>query len=244
MTALPAPPGAIDHLSASSVVDYLRCPLGWYGTRIANWPQPPVFVMEAGIAIHKALTAYHRGEDDELAILEAWKNITADPSPGGLERAVGALALYRAKFTPKPIDVVDYWFKARIPNIPVPFIGAYDLVRADAQRPTEGIIVDWKTGRANWKQGKADSELQATAYWFAYEQETSYLPDRFVYVLMSTAMGDPTLRTLTTRRTQDDLGKFVDLCQIVYKRIMTEEPRPMCNPKYCRFPERCAEYRS
>lgn len=243
MTPLPKPPLAIPHLSASSVSDYLRCPLGWYGTRIACWPQSPVFAMEAGVAIHKALTAYHRGEDAELAILAAWKEIKAERPTGALERMIATLGLYSRRFTPKEIDVADYWFKVEIPDVPVPFIGAYDLVRVTNQRPTEGIVVDWKSGNPRWKQGRADSELQATAYWFAYQQETSYTPDRFVYVLMTTNAGTPTLTTLTTRRTQEDLDTFVSLVQDVYLRIMTEPPAPMCRAGWCRFPEQCAKYR-
>lgn len=236
-------PPSMPHLSVSAINDYLRCSMAWYGSRYGKWPQEPVFVMQAGIAIHKALTAYHREQDHQVELLRAWKEcVTAQATTGSIQRALTALDLYAAAYQPEANDVVDYWFKFRIDGLPVPFIGAYDLVRADAQRPTEGVIYDWKTGRVGWGQPKADKELQPTAYWLAYQHEAEQPPAKFVYVQLRTE-GDNTMRLIETTRTEAQIEAFQNLCKEVYQRMLTEPLKPTCPEGWCRFPFECGIWR-
>jgi hypothetical protein len=245
----------IPHLSASQISDYLRCPASWYFSRIAKLNQPPVAAMQIGIAIHRGLTAYHRSvwdetQDDEVELVTAWKEeVTApDVPPGAFQRALVAQALYRSMVRPLKIDVADWWFRLEIDGLPVPLIGAFDLVRADSQKPDEGSCWDWKTtGRlGTWGQEKADTELQATCYWLAYTREAERPPAKFVYVVIQVGPGGARIQPWTTYRTPEQIAAFEDLCRDVYHRMLHDPIVPTCprgrgGVSWCRFPERCQE---
>lgn len=239
----------IPHLSASSISDYLVCPMRWYGSRIAKWPQTPAAAPQIGTAIHRGLTAYHRGQDDELELLTAWKEcVTAtDVPPGSLQRALEAQALYRSMVKPLHYDVADWWFRFTISGLHVPIIGAFDIVRADAQKPEEGACWDWKTTRSLslWGQQKADTEIQATAYWDAYTREAEQPPAKFVYVVIQIGLSGPQIKPITTHRTSAEVEQFEDLCRDVYRRMLTEPVIPTCpKPSWCRFPDQCSVWRA
>lgn len=232
----------IPHLSASQITDYLRCPASWYYSRIAKLPQPPVAAIQVGLAVHRGLTAYHRNQDADLELMAAWKELVTAPDlpTGSLQRALEAQALYRSMVRPLPIDVADWWFKIWIDGIPVPLIGAFDVVRADAQKPDDGSIWDFKTGKGtNWGQKKADTEIQATAYWLAYTREAERPPAKFVYVIIQTANGAPWIKPITTYRTPDQVAAFEDLCREVYQRMLTDPIISTCPKGWCRYPEQC-----
>jgi hypothetical protein len=206
--------------------------------------------IQVGLAVHRGLTAYHRGQDDETELVSAWKELVTAPNipSGALQRALAAQALYRSMVRPLPIDVADWWFKVRIDGIPVPLIGAFDLVRADAQKPDDGAAWDWKTGKGtNWGQEKADTEIQATAYWLAYLRETDGIPPaKFVYVVIQTDRGDPWIKPFTTYRTPEQIAAFEDLCREVYRRMLNDPvistcPRGGASGSWCRFPVQCAQ---
>jgi RecB family exonuclease len=240
---LPLPtPEQIPHLSASQISDYLRCPASWYYSRIAKLPQPPVAAIQVGLAIHRGLTAYHRNQDDEVELIAAWKDLVTAPDvpAGAMQRALAAQALYRSLVRPLPIDVADWWFKIRIDGLPVPLIGAFDLVRADAQDPDNGAAWDWKTGKGtNWGQQKADTEIQATIYWLAYTREAEQPPSKFVYVVIQTAHGEPWIKPFTTYRTPEQVAALEDLCREVYRRMMNDPVISTCPRGWCRYPEVC-----
>lgn len=239
---LPHPkPDDIKHLSASSIADFIRCSMAWYGSRIAKWTQEPVSVMEVGTATHKALSAYHEGKDHELALLAAWKEMACPAPSGSLARVIRVIEQYRKLMQPHEADVVAWWFSVPIPGVPVPLVGEFDLVRAPSQEPDHGLIVDWKSGSGrSWTQQKADSEIQPTAYYMGYQHEAERLPEKFVYWVLGTTAGNPlACRPIETRRTQDDIDRFTTLCQVTYARMLYEAPEPTCPPGWCRFPEQC-----
>ncbi len=237
----PVVPEDITHLSASSIGDYLICPMRWYGSRIGKWPQEPAAAPQIGTAIHRALTAYHRGKDDELELLAAWKECVTVPTPSGsIQRALSALALYRAQIETTDIDDADYWFSLPVDGLPVPIIGAFDLTRVSAQATGGGEAWDWKTGKGtNWRQEKADTELQATVYWWAYTKLAGFEPSRFVYIVIQTESGEPWIKPFTTHRTPEQVAIFEDLCRDVYRRMLNDPVISTCPRNWCRFPEQC-----
>lgn len=238
-------PSDIKHLSVSQINDYLRCPMLWYGSRIGKWPQEPVFVMQAGVAIHKALTCYHRGEDEQVGLLTAWKEITAEIPRGSIQQAISAIGLYSERVKPVPHDAAGWWFDVPIPGLPILLKGEFDLLRVHPDQPSDGAIIDWKTGAPKWGQPKADTELQATAYWYAYQQETLRLsgealsPAKFVYVQLRTSQSPAAYKVIVTTRTQDDVDKFLDLCREVYHRMLHDPITSTCPKGWCRYPEQC-----
>jgi hypothetical protein len=98
-----------------------------------------------------------------------------------------------------------------------PLVGEFDaVVTHDGQT----VIVDWKTSAARWPAKKADTELQATGYIYAYERLTGlYVPLRFDVV---TKAKTPKLdRHLTTRKPGDG-QRLVALAQVADAMIERE----------------------
>lgn len=241
MTALRlATESEIPHLSASSIADFLRCSMSWYGSRIAKWEQGPKPALEIGTATHKALTAYHEGRDHEVELLAAWKAMACAAPSGALARVLQCLELYAEQMQPHQADVAGWWFLTPIQGLPIPLKGEFDLVRAPALEPTEGVVVDWKTGNGRyWTQSKADSEIQPTVYWHAFTVEAELPPARFDYWVLTTSGGAPAVRTITTTRTAEDVEKLQEVCRRVYQRMLSEIPEPSCPKGWCRFPAQC-----
>jgi hypothetical protein len=230
---------AIPHLSASSVSDYLACPLLWYGRRIAKWPEPASAAMAIGTAVHAALAAFHQGEDAELALLEAWKKVRPEgPIAGSLERAIAALALYMDRTVPDVIyDKCESFVKCHIPEVPIPFIGYVDLLTPNNE------IHEWKTGAARWwTQDRVDTGIQPTSYWWAFLQETGAPPARIVLHAMNTARQPVTITRYETQRTPAQLDGFIATVQDVYRHMLAQDLAATCAKGRCRFPEQCGAW--
>ena len=58
-------------------------------------------------------------------------------------------------------------FKVDVPGLDKPLIGEFDLIVQDGR---DACIVDWKTSASRWPAGKADRDLQATVFSYAYEK--------------------------------------------------------------------------
>ncbi len=58
-------------------------------------------------------------------------------------------------------------FSIHVPFLDKPLIGEFDLVVEDGKDP---CIVDWKTSATRWAAGKADRDLQASVFTYAYQQ--------------------------------------------------------------------------
>lgn len=236
----------IPHLSASSVGDFIRCPLLWAGRRIYKWPEPPTPALAIGTAVHAALAAHHKGEDAELVLLEAWKAVRGmTPPPGTLERALEALALYVADAVIDPLyDRTETFVRATIPGVAVPFIGYIDCLTAN--HPDADTIHEWKSGAAKyWSQERVDSELQLTSYWWTYQQQCDGTPPRKIVLhAMNTASYPVTVTHYETTRTPVQIEGFLETVQDVYRRMGAEDLEAKCRPGRCRFPEQCAEWRA
>ena len=59
-------------------------------------------------------------------------------------------------------------FRIDVPGLDKPLIGEYDLIVQDGR---DACIVDWKTSASRWPAGKADRDLQATVFSYAYEKQ-------------------------------------------------------------------------
>ncbi|NMD89392.1 PD-(D/E)XK nuclease family protein, partial [Victivallis vadensis] len=64
-------------------------------------------------------------------------------------------------------------FRIDIPGLDKPLIGEYDLIVQDGR---DACIVDWKTSASRWPAGKADRDLQATVFSYAYEKQNGTTP--------------------------------------------------------------------
>lgn len=231
----------VPHLSASSVNDFLACPMLWAGRRLFKWPEPQSPALAIGTAVHLALAAFHKGKDAELVLLEAWKKVRpVGPAAGTLERALEALTIYSARASINAdFDVTETFLKAPIPGVPLPFVGYLDLLAAD------NVIHEWKTGDAKyWSQKRVDSELQITAYWWLHVQQAGAPPSRIVLHAMNTARLPVAVTSYETTRTPEQLNGFIETCQAVYGRMVAQDIAPRCREGRCRFPEQCAAWKA
>ncbi len=114
---------------------------------------------------------------------------------------------------------VAHAFKVNVPGLDKVFIGEYDLVVKDGDTP---VIVDWKTAAAKWPAGKADKDFQATAFSYAYlkENRSNTIPEfRFDVV---TKTKDPSVTSHHTRRTEDDLQRFIRMAGAIQQAVKQE----------------------
>jgi hypothetical protein len=232
-------PFRLTHLSASSISDYLECPLGWHGRRVAKWPEPPSPPMAIGSALHAAFAAHHRERGDaELALLSAWSRYTdgLTLAPGAMQRAVNALRAYRAINPAESGDRPDFKLSWNVPGVPIPIIGFLDLMRS-------GVVHEQKTTSSSrwWNQKRADSALQGSAYWDGYTRLIGQPPRSVVYWIVNVAAPVP-IQRLETVRSAEDIEKFQEQARDVYARILRGDLARGCAPGRCRFPEMCQQW--
>ena len=102
-----------------------------------------------------------------------------------------------------------------MPGLDKPLVGEFDLVVNDGREP---CIVDWKTSSSRWPYGKADRDLQATVFSYAYNQLHGEIPlFRFDVV---TKAKTPTCEAYYTTRSQDDFERFEVLANKTQDAIM------------------------
>ncbi len=237
------------HLSVSAVNDYITCPLRWWGSRIAKFPRPPASAPMAGSALHAAAELHHRDvdgdADPEVELLQRWKAvkpvITAERALGkfvqvDLSRSLEALALYRQRYPRQVGDSAEEPFTIKIPGVNVPFKGFMDLVTAG------NLIRDIKTtGSSSWTQEKADTDLQATAYCYAFHQLTGQMPAGFEFVVLYTGVKHSVdLTVLPTTRTALHFEAFELLVKDVYDRMQLGSLKQTCPSGWCNHPESCS----
>ena len=108
----------------------------------------------------------------------------------------------------------------------------------------DNCIVDWKTAFAKWPVGKADKDLQATAFCYAFKQKYGEKPlFRFdVYTKAKT----PTVNNYYTLRTDDELDRFISLANQIERSVNSGNLYPNesgfgCGE--CPYRDRCKKWR-
>ena len=71
------------------------------------------------------------------------------------------------------VKAVARAFKVEVPGLDCSLIGEWDCVAQDGR---DICIVDWKTSASRWPAGKAERDLQATVFSYAYEKLTGTAP--------------------------------------------------------------------
>ena len=107
-------------------------------------------------------------------------------------------------------------FSVEVPGLSKPLIGEFDLVVTDGGDET---ICDWKTASMKWPNSKADRDLQATVFCYAYRQLHGRMP-MFRFDVFTKAKV-PAHHQFYTYRNQDDFDRFVYLAGQIEKAINT-----------------------
>ncbi|MPM94524.1 hypothetical protein SDC9_141670 [bioreactor metagenome] len=117
------------------------------------------------------------------------------------ERMLDAALAYWSDFY--TIKGVAQAFKIEVAGLDKPLIGEFDLVTQDGR---DACIVDWKTSASRWPSGKAERDLQATVFSYAYLQMHEEVPlFRFD---VTTKVKNPVCESHYTIRGEDSFRRF------------------------------------
>jgi putative RecB family exonuclease len=175
------------HLSASSIGDYLECGMLYRFGRIDRLPMEFVSdALEFGSVIHIVLAEYYQTKitGDRLTLKDVhesfrhhWHRVAEGREDiqyaNGkdfntyLIQGVDLLTAWYSKLPSDNFKVIgiEEAFSFELPNLPVPVIGAIDLVEEDESGTI--IITDFKTSGRAYSLDEVDQNMQMTVYQLA-----------------------------------------------------------------------------
>ena len=132
-------------------------------------------------------------------------------------------------------------FRIDVPGLDKPLIGEYDLIVQDGR---DACIVDWKTSMSRWPAGKADRDLQATVFSYAYEKLNGTTP-LFRFDVITKAK-NPVCETHYTCRDEVAFRRFESLAARVQDAVdkgvfLPNETSFACAE--CPYKNRCKNWR-
>ena len=243
------------HWSYSAFNTFLACPMKFYFRYIAHAePERTSVSLPFGRAFHAVMSLRaEKGSDysaedakEDFAVYfrgetEVTENISYKPDEDywfwesrGCDMLDVALADWQDDYTVKSVAEA---FSVEVPGLSKPLIGEFDLVVTDGGDET---ICDWKTASVKWPAGKADRDLQATTFCYAYRQLHGRMP-MFRFDVFTKAKA-PAHHQFYTYRSQDDFDRFVFLAGQIEKAVNNGLfiPIESCmNCAECAFSERC-----
>jgi putative RecB family exonuclease len=236
------------HFSYSQLTTYLICPMKYYFQYViaAEWETKTAALLFE-TAIHKAVEIYYATLKEDggiiplsqvIAVFEAVMDHEVKTTEVPLtfregenieslrEQGRALLKLFHSERTPPKIVAVEFPFNVKAPDIltgtgdlPVKFIGYFDLVESD--RDGTYLIVELKTAVQRFSSLKLEHDLQATVYSFAMahlELAPSDTSRLVIYdVLLKTKK--PALEHYYVTRTEADHKRLVHLINHVLKAI-------------------------
>jgi putative RecB family exonuclease len=119
-----------------------------------------------------------------------------------------------------------------------PLICELDLVVRD--REGELVITDWKTSAQRWSKRKADTEIQPTAFCYAYYQQYGVIP-KFRYDI-AVKTKTPAFQQEHTTRSVEDFARLGWLVESVEKAVKAEAfvPQPGFVCASCQYQQACS----
>ena len=243
------------HWSYSAFQTYLQCPMKYYLRYVEHAePEHTCSALPFGRAFHAVLSERARkgtafslddAKDDFFVYFkgetEVCENLTYKPEESfesclmkGYDMLETALENWQDDY----VDVsVAEAFSVEVPGLSKPLIGEFDLI---VRNDDEEIVCDWKTSASKWQTGKADWDLQATTFCYAYQQLYGRIP-LFRFDVFTKAK-QPTATNYYTLRTESDLQKFIFLAQQIEKSIQSGlfYPNENCmNCSDCPYKKQC-----
>jgi len=243
------------HWSYSAFQTYLTCPMRYYFRYIEHAEVERTSIsIPFGRAFHAVLSeramkgADYTVEDakEEFDFFfrgetEVSENLTYKPDEDywfweqrGCDMLDVALAEWPDDYTVKSVAEA---FSIDVPGLSKPLVGEFDLVTVDGGDET---ICDWKTASMKWPNGKADRDLQATTFCYAYQKKHGVNP-LFRFDVFTKAK-TPAHHQFYTLRSHDDFERFVFLAGQIEKAVNNGlfVPIESCmNCAECAYSERC-----
>lgn len=255
-----------EHLSGSSIKDYLGCSLRYFFGRVCKLPEAPSPALHLGKAVHAGLQAFHLakwrgGDTSPEAILSAYDNAfeeleesdgPVDFGGSGKREALfekgrlmmGAyLKSEHAHAPEKTVGVETRLEEPLFPDDPVPFKGYVDLVRQN----DEGLVlVDFKTV-ANQPDLEAEAfqhELQMGLYQDLIEK-ASGMPVVRREIVFLTKHKEPRIVILRQPPASSTaLQRVFSMSQYAWNGIQERRwgPQPGMHCAWCSFRSQCLEW--
>lgn len=175
------------HLSASSISDYIECGLLYRFSRVDKLkPKFRADAMVFGSAIHKTIAHFHQERmtgyllplaELQLTFENEWRDAVKGNIPirytkgKDFQTLVGEgkeyLKVYHENFSGEGFEVlaIEEPFSYSVDGLPVPIIGAYDLVEVDSAGTI--VISDFKTAGHAYSTDEVERNFQMTVYHMA-----------------------------------------------------------------------------
>ena len=152
---------------------------------------------------------------------------------------------FNREWTEANIISVSKAFSVDLPGASKPLIGEIDcIVREDDGKHT---LIDWKTAARKWPANKADKDLQATCFMYAYEQSLNGYKAKdhqFRYDVV-TKTKEPSYTQNCTTRSQEDFLRLSQLVRTAEKLIAADAFLPNEQGFYCggcQYASACKEW--
>jgi len=253
------------HLSASSIGDYVECSLLYKFGRIDRLPMElKPDALEFGTCIHRVLEEYYLEKmsghrlslKDIHRIFETtWTDIAKDRTDikyatGKDFKALFMLGkdLLSAWYNKQPNDdfkvlAIEEPFSCNLPDIPVPIIGAMDLVEEDESGTV--IITDFKTSSRAYSVSEVDQNQQLTFYQIAAKKNG--FADREILLKFDTLIKTktPKFEQYWTTRSDIDERRILTKVKQVWDGISKQVYVPNDTSwkcKNCSYKKACDEF--
>ena len=217
------------YLSHSAIDLYATCPAAYARRYVQRIADPPTPAMAFGRCFAIALEALHRGQDGEVAWVQAYVAAqqagALPPGSPSVQHGLALLDLYRQRGIGQ--GTPEWRFELYLPNreaVPVPIVGYLDLAT-----PTE--IWEFKSSAARWDQGRVDGSQQAAVYRWAYQQLQGRKPDCVRFLVFSTRT--VALQELCTYPAGPELQLFELRAAAVWRGIRDGRYPPRCGKPWC-----------
>jgi len=254
-----------DHLSASAILGYVDCSLAYKFGRIDKLPMEfKSDALEFGTCIHRVLEEFYSArmigekmllKDVHQLFETTWTDIAADRDD--IRYAEGndfkSLLMYgkdllTAWYNKLPDDqftilAIEEAFTFILPGIPIPVIGAMDLVEEDDSGTL--IITDFKTSGRAYSKDEVDQNQQLTMYQIAAKRNG--YGDREILLRFDTLIKTktPKFEQYWTTRSELDERRLIRKAAQVWDGIskgvfVANDTSWKC--KGCAFKQACDEY--
>jgi putative RecB family exonuclease len=227
------------HLSASSINTYLDCGLCYKFQYIDKIPwEQKSDALVFGSAMHKVLEYYHQnrmiGESISILDMQAefekvWREACSLESDinfksgcdvkSYIELGKNLIATYVSDMprTDYTILALEEAFALQIPEVPLPIIGAIDMLEEDASGTI--ILTDHKTSSKAYAKDEIDENFQLTIYSLAMKNNGYADRDIILKFDCLVKTQKPKFLQYYTVRTEEDEQRAVKIIQSVWDGI-------------------------
>jgi CRISPR/Cas system-associated exonuclease Cas4 (RecB family) len=237
-----------DHLSASQIGMYQRCPMQYEFRYVKGIKKAPNSGLILGISVHKGVeTNYlHKFKTKKPAklseVLDAFSTEWdatrkgADfegKEPGQVkDTGVQMSRVHYDRLAPavQPLEKPEYGFEIAIPGVRRKFVGYIDVLAKVLSIPL--AVLDNKTTRRRWSQFECDLSTQLTSYVYAVKKIFGKKPVAGLDVVAQTSK-EVTGTRFMTMRDDAQLKRFEKTVQGIEAGIKSGIFYPTDNPSHC-----------